>query len=399
MANLSLPQTINEWSNLNITIPRNPWWEPWELLRPFFLSRGYHLYKRGKYTGSFLSPPEGCPQSPALDCFGLFGERENFDDHCYAPHALTYAARDSKQRDVVIKLVHNERTGEGSQEYNILRMLNSEPLRSDPRNSTVLVVDFLEFEDWRFVVMPYYSACDVMPFVTPYETLDFAEHIIRGISFLHSMHISHQDISPENIVLNHHGSISQKIRNGVTDSSIWDPEHIYRYTFPCRYLLLDFGRSVYFPSISQPPRIPSFQRGRIHMAPESSKGTFDPFAADVFQVATVVYGILRRSVSEFPGLLDLLQDMTRLNPRKRISMLEAASRMTALFSQYKGLSPHVLYRHTSIPSTAYYYDFRPVPFSGRRWQRFFDLLTLWRFRDILELFDMSFRYGGYRLVK
>ena len=81
-----------------------------------------------------------------------------------------------KNRGIVIKLI--AKGDEGANELEILHLLNPEPLRSDPANLTVPVLEFLSFRDWRFAVIPYYDACDASPFLRASECLDFAEQVL-----------------------------------------------------------------------------------------------------------------------------------------------------------------------------------------------------------------------------
>ena len=80
-----------------------------------------------------------------------------------------------KNRDVVIKVI--AKANEGLSELEILHHLNLEPLRSDPNDSTVSVLEFLGFHDWQFAVMPFYDDChsDSSPFLSESECLDFME--------------------------------------------------------------------------------------------------------------------------------------------------------------------------------------------------------------------------------
>lgn len=193
-----------------------------------------------------------------------------------------------KNRDVVIKLVaHGD---EGLNELKILHLLNSEPLRSDPANSTVQVLEFLSFSDWQFVVMPFYDGCDESLFLRASECLDFAEQVLSTLAFLHRNHIAHLDITHENIVMNHHGKVP-----GDPFNNIWPPPE-FRSTFPVRYYLMDFGCSVHLPP-SLPPRdrlIEPFKIAREQCPGEMSVSTkYDPFAADIYVVARVFYSLCR----------------------------------------------------------------------------------------------------------
>jgi hypothetical protein len=82
-----------------------------------------------------------------------------------------------QSRDVVIKVV--AKGEEGLRELQILQVLSSEPLSSDPSNPTVRVLEFLTYGDWHFAVMPFCDSFDDCPFLTASEFLDFAEQALR----------------------------------------------------------------------------------------------------------------------------------------------------------------------------------------------------------------------------
>ena len=67
---------------------------------------------------------------------------------------------------------------EGLNELEVLHLLNSEALRSDPANLIVPVLEFLGFRDRQFSVMPFYDACNASSFLRASECLDFAEQVL-----------------------------------------------------------------------------------------------------------------------------------------------------------------------------------------------------------------------------
>ncbi|KIM42429.1 hypothetical protein M413DRAFT_444847 [Hebeloma cylindrosporum] len=319
-----LPASLRAWRDCK-PLDDPEWYKHWEQLRPFFLECGYDLF-RPRPHGQH-SNPNGTP-SPALDSFGLYGDRGNeFRSHM-GRYTLAFAARDRKNRDVVIKLVaHGD---EGLNELKILHLLNSEPLRSDPANLTVQVLEFLSFRDWQFVVMPFYDGCDESPFLRVSECLDFVEQVLSALAFLHRNHIAHLDIAHENIVMNHHGKVP-----GDPFVDIWPPPE-FRSTFPVQYYFIDFGCSVHLPP-SLPPKdrlIKPFNITREHRAPEMrGSKEYDPFPADIYAAARVFYSLFMDIVPGVPGLLELLQDMSSFNPSSRISLSVALDRLKALKSQ------------------------------------------------------------------
>ncbi|GBE83932.1 hypothetical protein SCP_0509910 [Sparassis crispa] len=326
----SLPTSVRSWRDIDTTADPQ-WAQPWEFLRPFFREAGYDLYRAG-INGKLSTPNTTTP--PALDSFGLYGDRSKLRTH-FIPVSQVFPARDTMDRDVVIKLISKGKEGEN--ERQILQMLNSEPLQCDPANSTVPVIEFLEYQEYCFAVMPYCDGCDERPFLHASECLDFAEQVLEGISFLHTHRIAHLDISTENILVNHHGLLTQTfILQGQHEPplKIWPPQE-WRSTFPVRYLFMDFGYSIRFNEdvrLGKCTALP-FPQGREHRAPEV-RGTqaFNPFAADVYQTARIFYGWFPDLVDDVPDLLKLLQDMSSYNPSRRITATEALARLRTLRS-------------------------------------------------------------------
>ena len=52
------------------------------------------------------------------------------------------------------------------------------PLCDHPRNSTVPVLEFIEYEDWYFVMVPFCDGCYEVPFHNAAEVLDFTEQVL-----------------------------------------------------------------------------------------------------------------------------------------------------------------------------------------------------------------------------
>ncbi|KAF9481627.1 hypothetical protein BDN70DRAFT_854812 [Pholiota conissans] len=359
-----LPATYNEWRDSFETLyfeigrehekvnlkPEQCWWFPWKILRPFFQSKGYRLYDYDPQN-----TPARCPvirSPPASNSFGLYGDHSQvLSQREHVPPSLN--------RDVVIKLVdkHSPDHPEVSVELQILRFLNSSPMRSDPRNATVPVLEFLEFHGWIFVVMPAHEGCDEYYFLTSRECLDFACQILEALSFLHEHGVAHLDISHENIMMNYRGDIPKKrLWDETTKSFVTvSPPPEFRSTFPIKYTLIDFGNSAYFlPGIPRKRRrIAPSGIGREHRAPEvDERFKYDPFAADVYQTATFFYSYFGRIIyPEVPGLLELLQDMTSIHAPDRIPISIAARRMRTLF---ENLPPNeTLPRHAIVVENYY----------------------------------------------
>ena len=105
-----------------------------------------------------------------------------------------------------------------------------------------------------------------------------------------------QDISHENILMNHHGKIP-----GDPFMDVWPPPE-FRATFPVRYYLMDFGCSVRFTPSSRvhDGLVKPFPIERQQCAPEMrGSKKYNPFSADVYVLARVFYSffVVRLSFS------------------------------------------------------------------------------------------------------
>ncbi|KAJ3509594.1 hypothetical protein NLJ89_g5145 [Agrocybe chaxingu] len=321
------------------------WWYPWFALRPFFKSRGYTLFELD-VTDSNSRP---CiPGPPSQDSFGLYGsETRNakaMPNTEFFHNGIAVAARDESNRDVVIKLLGKRSDSPDiSEEYQILCLLNTESAREDQRNATLPVLEFIDYEDWKFAVMPMWCGSAAYPLLTSEECLNLASQLLHALAYLHEKNIAHRDISPDNLVLNYHGHLpdlffwSQPEGNGKFCVPIpFKPVPEFRSTFPVKYSLIDFGYSVHFPpDTPRSERLINDRRGRPTRAPEvDSDHLYDPFTTDVYQAAQMIFSWFGwRILNEVPKLLDLMHDMTSANPADRISVDSAASRMKILYDE------------------------------------------------------------------
>lgn len=168
-----------------------------------------------------------------------------------------------------------------------------------------------------------------------------------------------QDISYENILINHHGKkpATHIFLDNTTITKV-NPPPEYRSTFPVRYLMMDFGFSCQFPSsvpLSECLAEP-MTKGREHKAPEVESTQFNPFAADVYQTGRLLYGwfyvcldsslispspaqatdslsnYLQDVVLDIPGFLELVRDMTSVQPSGRPSASQALDRIRTIRS-------------------------------------------------------------------
>jgi len=315
---VALPTNFDSWKSLYWQQDGFGW--QWELLRTFFANKGYSLYV---YRGERGLKPE-VENDPDNDSFGLLGVRTDFRPIplFWCNRAEVWGARDTKNRDVVIKPVSHGNTK--TNELRILEFLNSDMHRADKTNATVPVIEFIEHSGWTFSVTPRWSESTDPEFVDVGEVLDWALQLIAAVAFLHRNHIAHLDISHENFLMNFWG-VSQPSR----DFGRKPPK--LRGHFPVKYALIDFGHSIQFlPNADPSSYLGIWTVPRQQRAPETTTGNpFDPFAADVYQTSRTIYGWCRKFIDDIPGVLAVLQDMTRSRPDARLNATEACSQMSA----------------------------------------------------------------------
>ncbi|EGN92929.1 hypothetical protein SERLA73DRAFT_64892, partial [Serpula lacrymans var. lacrymans S7.3] len=366
-----LPQSLRTWREMSVVNGLH-WSETWESLRPYFKEKGYDLYQIRNPSASCI--PNGTPPPPNSDSFGLYGDRGNDFNVQFERYAQAFAARDAQNRNVVIKVVAKE--NEECRELEILKMLNSEPLKSDPCNATVPVLEFLQCEDYHFAVMPFCDRCEEPPFRNIHECLDFAEQVLRDVAF-------------ENIVINHHGKIPYFDLNSRACGA---PEPVFRSKFPVKYYFLDFGCSATFsPSSPLKSCLVAPFNSILEQRPQEAQKSkhFNPFAADVYQTARLFYTwfivstnnitvFVRNILPDVPGFLELLQDMSSYNPSNRISIDEALKRFSALRSNLPSSADDYEDSNLSKPQSINLLDYYPLVPMG-----------FWRMlRDILQTGDM-----------
>ncbi|KAF7763827.1 hypothetical protein Agabi119p4_8364 [Agaricus bisporus var. burnettii] len=172
----------------------------WTFLEPYFAQRGYTFYISSEESTYVVLParkmidPRELSYPYALYCCN--DERE-LEFICSA--ARVWPARDADGRDVVIKAVSTGAVA--SNELKALKLLHSEPLRNDPRNRIIPVVDYIEFNHQTFAVMPRWSHCVQCDFVTVAEIIRYARAYFETVAFLHENNITHGDILLQNMCM------------------------------------------------------------------------------------------------------------------------------------------------------------------------------------------------------
>ncbi|KAL6301931.1 kinase-like domain-containing protein [Sparassis latifolia] len=352
-----LPTSIELWKSKALDEDGFGW--QWEILRPFFLRKGYDLYVSRGCHG--LKAREDT--DPAADSFNLHGVRENFSKKpLFASfNAEVWGARDRENRDVVIKPVsYGDRP---SNELQILRYLNSDTVRTEQTTATVPIIEFVEHAGWTFAVMPRWSDSTYPEFVNIGEVLDWAVQLINAVAFIHRHNIAHLDISHENVLMNFWGVVPRSRNFGTLAPEL-------RSGFPVKYALIDFGHSVHFAADSDTQS----RRGiwpvpREQSAPETKRGRpFNPFAADVYQTGRTIFGWCKEFIEDVPEVLAVLQDMTRRRPENRLTAAESLAQMRAAektvlpATKARELPVSLLGEYSPVPSRRRMYVYGHSPY-------------------------------------
>ncbi|KAF4611960.1 hypothetical protein D9613_004306 [Agrocybe pediades] len=106
--------------------------QKWESLRPFFMDKGYILYRPFKNTMNQTPPP-------------ITNSIPSDNTHLYP-----YARRFIKDNSELFSMDSLISDGRPSSELEVLKFLNTKKAREDPRNHTIPVIEFLTLENLTF---------------------------------------------------------------------------------------------------------------------------------------------------------------------------------------------------------------------------------------------------------
>ncbi|KAF8885115.1 hypothetical protein CPB85DRAFT_1566945 [Mucidula mucida] len=171
----------------------------WRFLQPFFVSRGYRPYVLKDPTDLFSDIVPSIPAStekttyPFAQCF----YRTDADAETYFYSPFVWPARDTLGRDVILKAISGPQP---SKELRAFRLLQSDALRDDPRNHTIPVLDYINFNGQVFVVMPRWNGATAADFAKVGELVRYGRAFMEAVAFLHEHNISHGDMLLQNIM-------------------------------------------------------------------------------------------------------------------------------------------------------------------------------------------------------
>ncbi|KAF8915008.1 hypothetical protein CPB85DRAFT_1433210 [Mucidula mucida] len=208
----------------------------WRFLRPFFPSCGYHLYvpKDSADIYSYLVPIT--PMSSGMHSFPFAPCLYKTDSEAEFPfYVTTFAsilAPLAHQLSLHLFGQHGTELGEtlwavsGSKptkELQALRLLQSDALRDDPRNHTIPVLDFIEFNNQVFA-----TRATRADFVTVGELVRYGQAFLEATAFIHEHNIAHGDIDFQNMVMDVMVS-EPKAPFGAVFAGVRGPERKYAF--------------------------------------------------------------------------------------------------------------------------------------------------------------------------
>ncbi|KAJ8502134.1 hypothetical protein ONZ51_g223 [Trametes cubensis] len=289
---------------------------PWAERQPFFAEHGYML--RPRYRADWTPSWELDPTINILsaeDHLRILPTRLNLMD----------ARRISDNKLVLIKKVRS-----GSAEVQIASALYSKPLRSNPRNHCVPVLDVLrdpQDEAWSYLVMPFLRDIDDPPFESVDNILDCCEQLLEGLAFIHEQGVAHRDCAYRNLMMDADALFPQGF-HPMSDMCL--PDQISTPTLvlsrrdtPVKYYFVDFGISTQFGP-NDTNRLVTGLDGLDQEVPELSDDVpYDPFKVDIFILGNVFSRLFYEKYSNLDVLSPLLHEMLNPNPAERPSAAEA----------------------------------------------------------------------------
>ncbi|KAK2466891.1 hypothetical protein APHAL10511_001149 [Amanita phalloides] len=249
--------------------------------------------------------PAGLLRSLSLD-----GSRPYDDDALCPDHGLPdnlfRGTRVSDGKKVVIKAAHMD-----SREYNVIRILSSPPLRDDPMNHTIPVLEFIEVPKDRivFIVMEQWSSQLLSggPCYCLGSFLVAMRQCIEHVAFLHEHQITHLDISVHNILTDYNG----------------------------RYAYIDYETSQQFVGVDHP--VLYNYRG-TEVPPEYEReGRCNPYKVDVWALGMLILYACKMVGHNLPDLTQLVKNMLHAVPEQRptaSSALKSFNGMRASIPNY-----------------------------------------------------------------
>ncbi|KAF8072290.1 hypothetical protein FPV67DRAFT_1484801 [Lyophyllum atratum] len=290
----------------------------WRFLHPFFALKGYFCYIH-KDPEEFCSDliPDTKRADPKLTHFPFARSCCKDDEEARFSFCSgnVWPARDRNGQDVVIKYEFFEfpnksvlklyRAVSGAsptRELQAFHLLHSDTLRNDPRNRTIPILEYIEFNKQVFAVMPRWGcACDG-DFVNVGELVRYGNAFFEAVAFLHEHKIGHGDILLQNMMMD---MIVPHYPHPIL-AGLRGPER--------RYALIDFETAT-LPPVDGSENSPMLEKA---------------FKKDIFNLADELEVHLRCIEDVIPDIVKLFDSMK--DPDSQITAAGALARFEEICS-------------------------------------------------------------------
>ncbi|KAF7302993.1 40S ribosomal protein S0 [Mycena kentingensis (nom. inval.)] len=190
---------------------------------PFLLSKGYYLYAPVDADTLYLKRTR--PPAPPHKQYAQQVLRDD-EDAQFTFHSRVWAAQDGEGRDVVIKFMPNNRYGR--MELRVNELLNSAPLRDDPRHTPLPTIERIPFGGGVFMVWPRWGPCIHPDYASVGDVVRFARRMLETLVFFHENNITHGDLCEGNILTN--VVVPHFVISGHRVAGLRGPERLYAFT-------------------------------------------------------------------------------------------------------------------------------------------------------------------------
>ncbi|TCD65335.1 hypothetical protein EIP91_002773 [Steccherinum ochraceum] len=296
----------------------------WRDMVPYLKEKGYQLRPRWQpdWVPSWQST--GDEPSPFIheDYYGLrFGH-------------IIDAVRLSDGEMVVLKRISSK---SHPYEKEISLMFSAEPLRSNPSNHAVPILDVFdvpETPESYILVMPLLRTFYEPHFTTVGEAIEFCRQALEGLQLMHDHHVAHRDGSQLNIMMDPRPMYPEMFHPHEINKAR-DYRHRAKYTrrtqTPVKYYWIDFGLSRKFDADDTSPRAYPILGGDA-TAPEFQRSVepCDPFPTDIYYLGNTIHMVLIEKHRGFEFLIPLINDMKHDDPSKRPTIHDAVARFDTI---------------------------------------------------------------------
>ncbi|KDR85782.1 hypothetical protein GALMADRAFT_234858 [Galerina marginata CBS 339.88] len=317
----ALPKSLKEWQISGLHDPETDYLairKGWKFLEPFFASCGYTLYQ--PQPAGISLRPASFKSGGGSDVGYPYARRAYTSDKEAEFHASStriFPATNASGQDVVIKVIADDTL---SYELQIMQYLNTPEARSDPRNHTIPIIEFLEFGKFTFVVMPRWGQAFWPDFGTVNELMHFSQSFLEAFEFLHDNHIVHADFLEQNTAMDVIYCDAKLYSKGLRQLS------------STRYALIDFDNSRQYP-----PNIPieqiqetRFWNFYLRDLPEP-QGAYNPFQVDIISLGLILQRWVRHIEDIVPELGPFFDHMVTNDPEQLFTARQALAKFNNIY--------------------------------------------------------------------